>query len=337
MSKTRNVASEASQIKFEIDPNSPADFIDNSPVVLLSPDEFFHELRKQNTDIELQRFINICEPKTKLFFRHFKEKTKSGDPLVDLVVSEAEILCRVERIKEIRCHQAFAVIATLCNNGQQGLLLQIGTGEGKSIISRLLSACVAKFFKKKVDLVTSSANLATREAQESKPYYSNSGLKGETNIKYWESCLNKDDFDNNNIYATSDILVSTSYDMTCDFLRNQLNLWKYAPPSSEESLQSLKDRYYVDCREGSYLIIDEVDHLFVDEKFTGCRLTSKRENIIGFDLLAMQLWSLTQSCFNENSPDFETFKEIIIKKTEETKCYQNLAQLKKRNGKWRRR
>jgi len=66
-------------------------------------------------------------------------------------------------------------LVAVLNNRDQGRLLQVATGEGKSTIVSVL-AIINGLKGKKVDIVTSSPVLAERDAKERRSFYKMFGL-----------------------------------------------------------------------------------------------------------------------------------------------------------------
>jgi hypothetical protein len=55
--------------------------------------------------------------------------------------------------------------------GKKGAIAEIKTGEGKSYIISILSILLVKYYKKKIDIVTSTVELARRDNEEQSEFY----------------------------------------------------------------------------------------------------------------------------------------------------------------------
>ena len=58
----------------------------------------------------------------------------------------------------------------------KGLLIQMATGEGKSVVVAMFAASLCLLAQQRVDIVTSADALAQRDAEESRPYFRSLGL-----------------------------------------------------------------------------------------------------------------------------------------------------------------
>ena len=123
---------------------------------------------------------------------------------------------------------------------QKGIIEEIATGEGKSVIIR----CLAAYFglkKHKVDIITSSNVLAERDAKNSNKFFTKLGLSS-------SYCKDRGSYvDGNTTSYDVDILYGTFLSFEGDLLENMR--------SNEDIRQN---------REFDIIIIDEVDNAFID-------------------------------------------------------------------------
>eukprot|EP00828_Plagiopyla_frontata_P003957 TRINITY_DN11338_c0_g2_i2.p1 TRINITY_DN11338_c0_g2~~TRINITY_DN11338_c0_g2_i2.p1 ORF type:complete len:215 (-),score=35.74 TRINITY_DN11338_c0_g2_i2:35-679(-) len=69
-----------------------------------------------------------------------------------------------------------AVINQSNVNGKQGILAQVQTGQGKSVIIAMVAAYYSIMHGEKVDIITSNDNLAQRDWEEMKLFYERLGI-----------------------------------------------------------------------------------------------------------------------------------------------------------------
>ena len=123
---------------------------------------------------------------------------------------------------------------------QKGIIEEIATGEGKSIII----LCLAAYFglkNHKIDIITSSSILAERDAKNSVKFFEKLGLK----VSYCKNSTNK--LEENDTSYDADILYGTFLSFEGDLLEEMR--------SNEEIRHN---------RVFDIIIIDEVDNAFID-------------------------------------------------------------------------
>ena len=123
---------------------------------------------------------------------------------------------------------------------QKGIIEEIATGEGKSIII----LCLAAYFglkNHKIDIITSSSVLAERDAKNSVKFFEKLGLK----VSYCKNSTNK--LEENDTSYDADILYGTFLSFEGDLLEEMR--------SNEEIRHN---------RVFDIIIIDEVDNAFID-------------------------------------------------------------------------
>jgi preprotein translocase subunit SecA len=154
--------------------------------------------------------------------------------------------------------QIMSCIVAVNSNQDQGRLLQVATGEGKSTIVSVLAIFNA-LQNKKVDIITSSPILAERDAKEKSKLYKMFGLSVSDNndksiyIKGPKGCYKKD------------IVYGEASQFQFDVLRDEYS-----------SLGTLAGRK---CE---IAIVDEVDSMLIDDSSKIARLSS---SIAGMDQL----------------------------------------------------
>ena len=129
------------------------------------------------------------------------------------------------------------------------MIQQINTGEGKSLIISFLAVYIAKKWKKKVDILTSSPILAERDAKYFRKFYNKCGLSVDYTFphNYHQKFENLFTTDNYECY-NSDIVYGDALSFEGDFLRT--------------SFMGLKGRGFK--REFESIIIDEIDNIALD-------------------------------------------------------------------------
>ncbi|PCJ23386.1 MAG: hypothetical protein COA94_08340, partial [Rickettsiales bacterium] len=147
--------------------------------------------------------------------------------------------------------QTLSVLALLNKQPDQGRLIQVKTGEGKTIICAML-ACITAFRNKQpVDVITSSSVLAERDSAEQVAYFSLFGLSC-SNLTRGDSNAPKECY-------TADILYGSASDFQGDYLRDEF-----------KRLGTRSNRVF-----GS-VIVDEVDSMLVDDGAKITKLSSPR-------------------------------------------------------------
>ena len=167
----------------------------------------------------------------------------------DFYISLIPILikgCLIKFGYEPRDIQIIALLLFLFKNQQKGMIEQIYTGEGKTIIISFL-AIIKALEGKKVDILTSSCVLAERDALEMKDFYNLFGLsvdycKTNNNIE-----LNKKNIENFKCYDAN-IVYGDSLSLEGDILRTNFM-----------GLVGRGNNRPYDC-----IIIDEIDNICID-------------------------------------------------------------------------
>ena len=152
--------------------------------------------------------------------------------------------------------QVIAVLSLY--KSDNGILAQIGTGEGKSLIIAMFAVMKIledKLYRRQVDIITSSRELAIRDVEEYKEFYETFGITVSHNIK-------EGDGYRKNCYL-ADIVYGDTMNFIGDTLRDIRKNTKYG-------------------RGFDILIVDEVDNLFIDQSNMKIQLTS---SIVGMEML----------------------------------------------------
>lgn len=154
--------------------------------------------------------------------------------------------------------QIIALLLLLNNNKNKGLIAEVKTGEGKSLIIMFLATLKA-LKGKKVDIITSSPVLAERDSKQNQQFFSAFGLtcdfchedKNNDNFSY--QCYNKD------------IVYGTVLSFAGDYLRT--------------SFIGTKGR---GLRKFETIIIDEIDNICIDNIMNQTQLL---DNFKGYKFL----------------------------------------------------
>ena len=137
------------------------------------------------------------------------------------------------------------ITALILFKSDHGRLGQVYTGEGKSVIIDMLSALMV-FDGHKVDIITSSRELAERDSDEQKPFYDYLGITVANNL-------------------ASQITPKDAY--KCDVVYG--DLLNFIADNINDAKHNTKNGRGFD-----FAIIDESDNLFIDQKSTMVRLTT---------------------------------------------------------------
>ena len=146
------------------------------------------------------------------------------------------------RVRDI---QLLSFIFFVEKKKDMGRLLQINTGEGKSVIVRLVAGYFA-LLGRTVDIITSKNELAQRDAKTSEPFFSKLGLTVAYLPSEYKADTPEEKTEINQIYQ-SHVIYSTVHNFCVADLK----------------------QYMVDplthVREQDFLIVDEVDSMLIDK------------------------------------------------------------------------
>lgn len=181
-------------------------------------------------------------------------------------------------------------------NNNKGLLQQISTGEGKSLITAIAAIYFA-LQNIKVDITTSSSVLAIRESQEKIALYNIFNLSVDNNIDKpnyrgeYKKCYD------------ADIVYGDMASFQWDILRVDSN-----PPFKT----SRGDRPF------TLIILDEVDNLLIDGLSDMAIIANERPGMTYLNLLLVATWQQLARIHqelskNSNDINLEYVKELLIK------------------------
>jgi len=177
----------------------------------------------------------------------FKERLQQGETLDDLLPEAYAAICEADsRILDKYPYdvQIMGAIAM-----HQGKMVEMGTGEGKTLVATMplyLNALTGKGAM----LMTTNSYLALRDEEEMGPVYRFMGLTVAAGVRAIEN-ERFSNADKQKIYA-SDIVYTTHGTFGFDYLLNNL-------------VTSAEDRF---LRELNYVIIDEADSVLLDSAQT---------------------------------------------------------------------
>ena len=172
-------------------------------------------------------------------------KTKKIENIHTFYIEFIALLIRVSEIKfhiKPRYIQIISLLLFILKERKEGIIEQIATGEGKSLIITFLSTIKA-FLGNKVDILTSSPILAERDALKMKDFYAFFGLK----VDYCRENNNNNTGDAQQYYDT-DICYGDELSFESDILRSEFL-----------GLTGRGDKRGFDC-----IIIDEIDNICLD-------------------------------------------------------------------------
>ncbi|KAM4556487.1 LOW QUALITY PROTEIN: protein translocase subunit SecA-like [Fundulus diaphanus] len=157
-------------------------------------------------------------------------------------------------------------LLALSDNGK---LLEMGTGEGKSCVIAMFAA-LRVFRGEKVDVVSSSSVLCQRDAEEWENFYSYFGITVDTNTNKTDDKSRKECYQKDIIYGTIEAFAA-------DHLRQIFEMKDVRP-----------DRRY-EC-----IIIDEVDSLLLDQGVQLTYLSSPMVSMEHLNTILAMIWSHVQ-------------------------------------------
>ena len=185
--------------------------------------------------------------------------------------------------------QIMTLLTALNHVENQGRLLQVNTGEGKSLIIAML-AVIHALQGKKVDIVTSSVELSIPEAERKRSFFNLFELTvGENSTKHKEEDDNSDDeADNSNDQAKQkqdkedndkkevyqkDIIYGVSSDFQADILKTEF---------FDKDIRG--DRGF------GVVLVDEVDNLLFDERNASLKISSPTPGMNHLELVLATIW-----------------------------------------------
>ncbi|EWS74967.1 SecA DEAD-box-like domain protein (macronuclear) [Tetrahymena thermophila SB210] len=247
-----------------------------------------------------------------------------------------EVLCVLDRAVEldkkhqIREVQMLSLLSLLCKNENQGRILQILTGQGKTLIISCL-AVLLSLQGCQVDIVTSNDVLAKRDSQELKSFYSLFNLKCSHNIQKEEKKQKKQkkaekgsqkfveedeeeeeeeqeeeikfDEENKRRDLQKDLLTQNEnddtqnmeveeQDGTASCYQNDINIVYGTAHFFQADI--LKHEFYKKGNRGSrrfdQVIVDEVDSMLVDSRNHRTLLASEQSGFNKIMLIIQMIW-----------------------------------------------
>ena len=171
----------------------------------------------------------------------------------------------------------------------QGKIAEMQTGEGKTLTATLPVGCGA-MASMPVHVVTVNDYLVERDAELMRPVYERLGLT--------VGCVidGMSDEERQQAYRC-DITYCTSQQVTFDYLRDRLTLKKFCTEldlkiSSLYNTSPVQDKLLL--RGLSFVVVDEIDSVFIDEARTPLILSSKSENNQQEELHREAIWLARQ-------------------------------------------
>ncbi len=241
------------------------DFINKSNDVLfpLSAAEMailrkqYEEIKSHEAELTFCDEIKLKEKQDncRKILRAHKEKPSSVSP-TDYERAKLELLAIIrERIKRVfgvfpYNVQMLNVLAYL-NDPNKRKLAQIKTGEGKSITIAILAAFLA--YTRKVDIATTSDDLATRDAQKFKPFFKSLGLEA-------TDC------------PEGPFRRQTASAFKADIVYMPTHAYEHA-----YIFEGLGDEHVRAGRPFEAMIVDEVDSMFLDTQDNPARVSGEGE------------------------------------------------------------
>ena len=156
---------------------------------------------------------------------------------------------------EPRTIQIVALLNFINKNQTEGLIQQINTGEGKSLIIYFLAVYISIRQRKKVDIITSSSVLAERDSLLYKDFYNSFNLNVSYNSNHIQESKEHNDFDkikniiyDNYLCYDADIIYGDILSFAGDILRTDF---------MKKRGRGIKRKF--DC-----IIIDEIDNIALD-------------------------------------------------------------------------
>ncbi|XP_047128515.1 uncharacterized protein LOC124809060 [Hydra vulgaris] len=254
------------------------------------------KILKSSDEIELHKeipiisewnkdYIKLWAKKVKLDNKCFKESYFITEVLA--VIKRAYLLTREFHLSD---SQILSCFVALHKKHNQGRLLQVSTGEGKSTMVSML-AIVYALKGKKVDIITSSPVLAERDAKENAKLYNMFDLSTDCNsdksiyIKGAKDCYEKD------------VVYGDTAQFQFDTLREEYSC-----------LGALS------TRKCEVAIVDEVDSMLIDDSSKIARLANTMAGMDQLQPIYHFLWqrlnSLQDRLININGKEYLAYGKV---------------------------
>ena len=191
--------------------------------------------------------VDLKEKRNEFINRH-----TNGEALDDLLEESFAVAREVsKRSLKLRPYDCQLMGGIILHNG---LIAEMGTGEGKTLAATL-PAYLNSFTKRKIVLVTVNDYLAKRDATWMEPIYSNLGMI----VSYVISGMNPEE---RSLAYEADVIYATNNELGFDYLRNNMVFRK--------DDRVMNDFYFA--------IVDEVDSVLIDEARTPLVISGASED-----------------------------------------------------------
>lgn len=283
---------------------------------LNKPESSFSILRDTKLINEYNDVINRYERKSELFSNENEIKNWSDSKIKSwaikvknekLSVNKNEKLAVIKRAVELTTNyspreiQILSAIILLNTENNKGRLAQINTGEGKTTIVAMLAVFKA-LENFKVDVITSSTELAKPQAEKLEKFYSTFELTVSHN--------GKDDPIKIKERYKSDVVYGAASDFQGDILRDE-----YSKMGTRSG------------RKCEIAIVDEVDSMLIDGKNHIVMLSSPMPAMDHLEPLLASIWIQIETvsrCIVDGKDGRPYYKMIDDSLTEEGKMKQNV-------------
>ncbi|KAL4467845.1 hypothetical protein ABPG74_013180 [Tetrahymena malaccensis] len=243
--------------------------IDNRQISIQNQQKFYSE----EVDSILKKIKDLTIQEKELFMKlfgkfhdgmngQFLDDLKKRYPEIYYLIQSSKALEKVTKMKP-RSVQIISCLLFLYKQKQKGRILQINTGEGKSITVAMIAATRC-LMKDKVDIFTSNSELAKRDCEEFQNFYKELGLTcGLICREKHRSIGRNENYLNDVIYG---------------------DVGSYAAELLDDQYEQAGTR----CgRQFEFALVDEVDCMFIDQH--NCS-TSLLKSIPGLHKLNTILW-----------------------------------------------
>lgn len=175
--------------------------------------------------------------------------------------------------QQLKNTQLIALLLGIHKSEHQGLLQQVPTGEGKTLITGMTAAFLA-LCGRKVDVVSSNDDLAKEGQEKCQSFFDILNLSND-HICHKKEGGGRDDTANKNAYSAQ-IVYGTVGDFEGDVLKQDYQ---------EE--QTYGDRY---SKHPKCLLVDEVDNMCLDKANDVLYLSHSLESLKGLESLFVNIW-----------------------------------------------
>lgn len=261
------------------------------------------DIIKNNDDTspEIKDKVDLINAQIKEISNHFKKFDKYSENEIQEWLrcqsnpSEPELLAIISKVFKLKIgfplrDTQLISILTMCNSND-GVLLQVSTGEGKTFIG-VAFAVLKVLQQQKIDIVTSSSVLAERDAIDK----DNKKIFDFFKIKVDHNC--HDDTEKRKIAYKCDIIYGTLCNFQRDFLLTAFH----------------EQKLMVDDHFKRNILIDEVDSMLLDKGNNILYLSQDLPNLDEIESIFIFIWQWINQSYSKIDEASKIFNTDLVRK-----------------------